>query len=130
MENIPVGQATATAVQTFLIPTLSEAEVQDMKTKINAILDNPSEISLGSANVASSYMAVYPEIFVPALLTRLRREGQGGSTLSNKANVRKIMNSLHVVEAMAERNFFDMVLSKQAFDLRYSAQFVFFGYLQ
>ncbi|KAG0283168.1 hypothetical protein BGZ96_012466, partial [Linnemannia gamsii] len=118
LENIPVGQATATAVQTFLVPTLSEAEVQDMKTKINAILDNPSEISMGSANVASSYMAVYPEIFVPVLLARLQREGRGGSALSNKANVRKIMNSLHVVEAMAERNFFDMVLSKQACDLR------------
>jgi hypothetical protein len=130
LENIPVGQVTATAVQTFLIPSLSEAEVQDMKTKINAILDTPSEISLGSANVASSYMAVYPEIFVPALQARLRREGQGGSALSDKTNVRQIMNSLHVVEAMAEKNFFGMVLSKQACDMRYSVQFFLFVYPQ
>lgn len=94
-----------------------------MKTKIIAILDNPSEISLGSANVASSYMAVYPELFVPGLLARLRREGQSGSVQSDKANVRRTMNSLHVVEAMAEKHFFDMVLSKQSGDLRYSAHF-------
>ncbi|KAF9143662.1 hypothetical protein BG015_000355, partial [Linnemannia schmuckeri] len=118
LENIPVGQAIAIAIQTSLIPTLSKAEVQDMKTKIVAILDNPSELSLGSANVASSYMAIYPEVFVPALLTRLHREGQGSSVLADKADVRRIMNSLHVVEAMAGRDFFDMVLSKQAGDLR------------
>ncbi|KAK5816080.1 hypothetical protein F5H01DRAFT_200200 [Linnemannia elongata] len=97
---------------------LSEAEVQDMKTKVIAILDNPSDISLGSANLASSYMAVYPELFVPKLLARLRREGQSGSVQSDKIDVRKTMNSLYVVEAMAERNFFEMVLSKQAGDLR------------
>ncbi|KAF9540243.1 hypothetical protein EC957_004445 [Mortierella hygrophila] len=118
LENIPVSQATAIAIQTSLIPTLSEAEVQDMKTKITTILDNPSEISLGSANVASSYMAAYPELFVPELLARLRREGQSGSVQSEKADVRRTMNSLHIVEAMAERNFFDMVLSKQVGDLR------------
>ncbi|KAK3831284.1 MAG: hypothetical protein JOS17DRAFT_139217 [Linnemannia elongata] len=118
LENIPVGQATAISVQTYLIPTLSEAEIQDMKTKITAILDNPSEISLGSANVASSYMAVYPELFVPGLLARLSREGHSGSVQSDKAVVRKTINSLHVVEAMADRNFFDMVLSKQAGNLR------------
>ncbi|KAF9140902.1 hypothetical protein BGX30_005808 [Mortierella sp. GBA39] len=118
LENIPVGQATAITIQTSLIPTLSEAEVQDMKTKIITILDNPSEISLGSANVASSYMVIYPDLFVPGLLARLRREGQSGSVQSNKADVRRTMNSLHIVEAMAERNFFDMVLSKQAGDLR------------
>lgn len=94
-----------------------------MKTKITAILDNPSEISLGSANVASSYMAVYPELFVPGLLARLSREGHSGSVQSDKAVVRKTINSLHVVEAMADRNFFDMVLSKQAGNLRYSAHF-------
>lgn len=94
-----------------------------MKTKVIAILDNPSDISLGSANLASSYMAVYPELFVPKLLARLRREGQSGSVQSDKIDVRKTMNSLYVVEAMAERNFFEMVLSKQAGDLRYSAHF-------
>ncbi|OAQ36020.1 hypothetical protein K457DRAFT_132014 [Linnemannia elongata AG-77] len=118
LENIPVGQATAIAIQTSLVPMLSEAEVQDMKTKVIAILDNPSDISLGSANLASSYMAVYPELFVPKLLARLRREGQSGSVQSDKIDVRKTMNSLYVVEAMAERNFFEMVLSKQAGDLR------------
>ncbi|KAF9292856.1 hypothetical protein BGZ88_006040 [Linnemannia elongata] len=118
LENIPVGQATAIAIQTSLVPMLSEAEVQDMKTKVTAILNNPSDISLGSANLASSYMAVYPEIFVPKLLARLRREGQSGSVQSDKIDVRKTMNSLYVVEAMAERNFFEMVLSKQAGDLR------------
>ncbi|KAF8931628.1 hypothetical protein BGZ47_011744 [Haplosporangium gracile] len=118
LENIPVGQAIAIATQTSLIPTLSEAEVQDMKTKIGAILDNPSEISLGSANVTSAYMATYPELFVPALLTRLQREGQGSSALAGEADVRRVMNSLHVVEAMAEKDFFDMILSKQAGDLR------------
>ncbi|KAF9339681.1 hypothetical protein BGZ91_005104 [Linnemannia elongata] len=118
LENIPVGQATAIAIQTSLVPMLSEAEVQDMKTKVIAILDNPSDISLGSANLASSYMAVYPELFVPKLLARLRREGQSGSVQSDKFDVRKTMNSLYVVEAMAERNFFEMVLSKQAGDLR------------
>lgn len=118
LENIPVGQATAIAIQASLVPMLSEAEVQDMKTKVIAILDNPSDISLGSANLASSYMAVYPELFVPKLLARLRREGQSGSVQSDKIDVRKTMNSLYVVEAMAERNFFEMVLSKQAGDLR------------
>ncbi|KAG0272787.1 hypothetical protein BGZ95_011427 [Linnemannia exigua] len=120
LENIPVGQVTAIAVQSCLVQTLSEAEVQDMKTKIVAILDNPSEISLGSANVASSYMATYPELFVPALLARLRRGGQehDGSTLKSKADIRKVMNSLYIVEAMAERYFFDMVLSTPASDLR------------
>ncbi|KAG0374542.1 hypothetical protein BGX24_010270, partial [Mortierella sp. AD032] len=120
LENIPVGQVTAIAVQSCLIPTLSESEVQDMKTKIVAILDNPSEISLGSANVASSYMAAYPELFVPELLTRLGRGGRehDGSSLKDRANIRKIMNSLHVVEAMAESHFFDMVLSTPGRDLR------------
>ncbi|KAK3846194.1 MAG: hypothetical protein J3R72DRAFT_434334 [Linnemannia gamsii] len=120
LENIPVGQVTAIAVQSCLIPTLSESEVQNMKTKIVAILDNPSEISLGSANVASSYMAAYPELFVPELLTRLGRGGQehDGSSLEDRVNIRKIMNSLHVVEAMAESHFFDMVLSTPGRDLR------------
>ena len=94
-----------------------------MKTKIIAILDNPSEISLGSANVASSYMAVYPELFIPGLLARLHREGQSGSVQSDKADVRRTMNALHVVEAMAERDFFDMVLSKQGGELRYRAHY-------
>ncbi|KAF9095069.1 hypothetical protein BGX29_009195, partial [Mortierella sp. GBA35] len=120
LENIPVGQATAIAVQTYLIPTLSEAEVKDMKGKIVAILDTPSEISVGSANVSASYMTVFPEMFVPELLTRLRR--QRGSVSNDKAVVRKIMNSLHVVEAMAEKNFFAMVLSPQAGDLRHALE--------
>ncbi|KAF9127478.1 hypothetical protein BGW39_005845 [Mortierella sp. 14UC] len=120
LENIPVGQATAIAVQTCLIPTLSETEALDMKTKIIAILDNPSEISVGSANVASSYMAAFPELFVPALLTGLHRGGQeqNGLSLKDKADVRRIMNSLHIVDAMAERQFFGMVLSAPANDLR------------
>ncbi|KAF9081749.1 hypothetical protein BGX23_000481 [Mortierella sp. AD031] len=120
LENIPVGQATAIAVQTYLIPTLSEAEVKDIKGKIVAILDTPSEISVGSANVSASYMTVFPEMFVPELLTHLRR--QRGSVSNDKAVVRKIMNSLHVVEAMAEKNFFAMVLSPQAGDLRHALE--------
>ncbi|KAF9925781.1 hypothetical protein FBU30_004487 [Linnemannia zychae] len=100
LENIPVGQATAIAMQTHLIPSLNETMVQDMKNKIIAVLDTPSEISQGLANVASSYMTIYPEIFVPALLTRLRHQERGSTPSKDRANLRTTLNLLHELETL------------------------------
>ncbi|KAG0249109.1 hypothetical protein BG011_009573 [Mortierella polycephala] len=103
-EDIPVGKHAALALQDILIPVLGEGGFDIVKNQIITILSSTANISESSASMIAQYTMVFPAFIIPELLQRLQKTGN--DLLANDMQLVKTRNTLRIVEALTEKDYF------------------------
>ncbi|KAF9178213.1 hypothetical protein BGZ50_007966 [Haplosporangium sp. Z 11] len=103
-EDIPVGKHAALALQDILIPVLGESDFELIKGHIISILSSTVKVSESSASMVAQYTVAFPAFIIPELLQRLQKTGN--DLLANDMQLMKTRNTLRVVEALAEKDYF------------------------
>ncbi|KAG0199155.1 hypothetical protein BGX28_007531 [Mortierella sp. GBA30] len=112
------GKQTALSVQQALLSTISNSDLEQVKTQVVSMLDKPTELSASSVDVISKYVAVFPVVIVSELLERLRPTSGSLLAPNDLASVTRTRNAVRVVESLAEGDFFVLVLSEEGHERR------------
>ncbi|KAF9355096.1 Golgi mannosyltransferase complex subunit [Mortierella sp. AD094] len=122
-EDIPVGRNVAHAVQDIYVTFASKLDLEHLKPQVFSALDNATEISVESAELVSQYIMAFQTSLLPELLKLLPDcnhqilwESCDGLAFA------RTKNALCVVEALAEKDFFSIPLSKEDNDTRLGSE--------
>ncbi|KAF9565634.1 hypothetical protein EC968_004066 [Mortierella alpina] len=111
------GKRAAPSLQSVLLHTMSESDFKGIKEQITSVLDERSELPLSAIELVSKYTAAFPQTMIPELIRHLQPTKTSLLALGDLGAVLMTRNAVHVVEVLAEDDFFVAAQSKETEDL-------------
>ena len=99
---------------------MTERDFKGIEEQVASILDERSELTPSAVELLSKYTATFPRAMIPVLIKHLQPTKKSLLALSDLGSVLNTRNAVHVVEVLAEDDFFVAGQPKEVEDQMYA----------